>query len=51
MYAITGATGRVGGTVARELLASGHEVRVVVRDAAKASAWAGSASTTSRGIS
>jgi NAD(P)H dehydrogenase (quinone) len=40
MYAITGATGRVGGTVARELLASGHEVRVVVRDAAKASAWA-----------
>jgi uncharacterized protein YbjT (DUF2867 family) len=33
---VTGATGRVGERVARELLAQGHRVRALVRDAAKA---------------
>jgi uncharacterized protein YbjT (DUF2867 family) len=40
MYAITGVTGKVGGAVARELLASGQPVRAVVRDAARAASWA-----------
>jgi uncharacterized protein YbjT (DUF2867 family) len=40
MYAITGATGKVGGELARRLLAAGESVRVVVRDAAKGAAWA-----------
>lgn len=40
MYAITGITGNVGGAVARTLLAQGHSVRAVVRDAAKGRAWA-----------
>lgn len=40
MYAITGITGQVGGATARALLASGHAVRAVVRDASKAAAWA-----------
>ncbi|MBP0590858.1 NmrA family NAD(P)-binding protein [Paraburkholderia sp. LEh10] len=40
MYAITGITGKVGGALARELLASGQPVRAVVRDAARASSWA-----------
>ncbi|WP_233861577.1 NmrA family NAD(P)-binding protein [Paraburkholderia adhaesiva] len=40
MYAITGITGKVGGAAARELLASGHQVRAVVRDATRANAWA-----------
>jgi uncharacterized protein YbjT (DUF2867 family) len=35
IYAITGATGNIGGRIARELLAEGHEVRVLGRDAAK----------------
>ena len=39
MYAITGITGKVGGTVARTLLAQGQPVRAVVRDAAKGKAW------------
>lgn len=39
MYAITGITGNVGGAVARTLLAQGHSVRAVVRDAAKGKAW------------
>jgi NAD(P)H dehydrogenase (quinone) len=39
MYAITGITGQVGGTVARTLLAQGLPVRAVVRDAAKGRAW------------
>ena len=38
--AITGITGKVGGAVARRLLASGLPVRAVVRDAAKAASWA-----------
>ena len=40
MFAITGITGQVGGTVARTLLAAGKNVRAVVRDAHKGEAWA-----------
>src|SRR6201996_427062 len=40
MYAITGITGKVGGTVAQTLLAAGKNVRAVVRDEAKGKAWA-----------
>jgi NAD(P)H dehydrogenase (quinone) len=40
MYAITGITGKVGGTVAETLLAAGERVRAVVRDEAKGKAWA-----------
>jgi uncharacterized protein YbjT (DUF2867 family) len=39
MYAITGITGKVGGTLGRKLLAQGRSVRAVLRDAAKAEAW------------
>lgn len=39
MYAITGITGKVGGEVARTLLAGGANVRAVVRDARKGDAW------------
>lgn len=41
MYAITGVTGQVGGTVARTLLAAGKAVRAVVRDEIKGARWAG----------
>ena len=40
MYAITGITGKVGGIVARTLLAAGLPVRAVVRDADKGRPWA-----------
>ncbi len=40
MYAITGITGKVGGAVARNLLAAGKPVRAVLRDATKAKSWA-----------
>jgi NAD(P)H dehydrogenase (quinone) len=40
MYAITGITGKVGGELARTLLASGQPVRAVVRDADKGRKWA-----------
>ena len=40
MYAITGITGKVGGIVARTLLAAGLPVRGVVRDADKGRPWA-----------
>jgi uncharacterized protein YbjT (DUF2867 family) len=40
MYAITGITGQVGGALARALLAAGHPVRAVLRDAKKAAPWA-----------
>jgi uncharacterized protein YbjT (DUF2867 family) len=40
MFAITGITGKVGGALARSLLAAGHPVRAVVRDAQRARAWA-----------
>ena len=40
MYAITGITGKVGGELARTLLAAGEPVRAIVRDARKAEEWA-----------
>ncbi|HEY2534899.1 MAG TPA: NmrA family NAD(P)-binding protein [Xanthobacteraceae bacterium] len=40
MYAITGITGKVGGSVARALLNAGQSVRAVVRDREKGKAWA-----------
>ncbi|WP_088342837.1 MULTISPECIES: NmrA family NAD(P)-binding protein [Rhodomicrobium] len=40
MYAITGITGKVGGELARNLLAAGQPIRAVVRDARKGAAWA-----------
>jgi uncharacterized protein YbjT (DUF2867 family) len=39
MFAVTGATGKVGGATARTLLAAGKSVRVVVRDRAKGEGW------------
>lgn len=39
MFAVTGATGKVGGATARALRAAGKPVRVVVRDRAKGEAW------------
>ena len=39
MYAITGITGKVGGALARSLLADKRNVRAVLRDAAKATEW------------
>jgi NAD(P)H dehydrogenase (quinone) len=40
MFAITGVTGRVGGSVARHLLDAKQPVRAVVRDRSKGDAWA-----------
>jgi NAD(P)H dehydrogenase (quinone) len=40
MYAITGITGKVGGELARNLLAAGQRVRAVVRNASKSEEWA-----------
>jgi NAD(P)H dehydrogenase (quinone) len=40
MYAITGITGKVGGELARTLLAAGQPVRAVMRDARKGETWA-----------
>ena len=39
MYAITGITGKVGGALARSLLAEGQPVRAVLRDETKAAEW------------
>jgi uncharacterized protein YbjT (DUF2867 family) len=39
MFAITGITGNVGGTIADTLLQHGKKVRGIVRDGAKARAW------------
>src|SRR4051812_26960525 len=39
MYAIAGVTGHTGSAAAAALLAQGKPVRVIVRDAAKGSAW------------
>ncbi|WP_157219038.1 NmrA family NAD(P)-binding protein [Flavisphingomonas formosensis] len=41
MFAIMGATGKVGGAAARALRAAGQPVRAIVRDAAKGAPWAG----------
>jgi uncharacterized protein YbjT (DUF2867 family) len=38
-YVVAGATGRVGSIVASELLARGHEVKGIVRNADRAAAW------------
>ena len=40
MFLVIGITGRVGGAVARYLLAQGKRVRAMVRDPAKAAGWA-----------
>ena len=40
MYAVTGITGKVGGTLAQTLLATGKKVRAVVRHKAKGRPWA-----------
>ena len=40
MYAITGITGNVGGSVANNLLAAGRSVRAVMRNAGKGNVWA-----------
>src|SRR5262245_65874270 len=40
MYAITGITGKVGGELARTLLATGQPVRAIVRDERKGELWA-----------
>jgi NAD(P)H dehydrogenase (quinone) len=39
MYAVMGITGKVGGAVARALLAKGEKVRGIVRDPEKAAEW------------
>ena len=39
MYAITGITGKVGGALARTLLAAKQPIRAVLRDELKAAAW------------
>ena len=39
MFVIAGVTGHVGSVVATELIAKGHKVKVIVRDAAKGAAW------------
>jgi uncharacterized protein YbjT (DUF2867 family) len=40
MYAITGITGNVGGSVAHHLLSAGRSVRAVMRNIDKGSVWA-----------
>ena len=40
MFLITGITGQVGGAAATQLLNAGHSLRALVRDPAKAAAWA-----------
>lgn len=40
MIAVTGITGKVGGQVARGLIAQGHTVRAIVRDRARGEEWA-----------
>jgi len=40
MFAVMGVTGKVGGAVARHLLAAGAPVRAIVRDRAKGESWA-----------
>lgn len=41
IFAVLGANGQVGGATARQVLAAGHRLRVILRDAAKAEAWTG----------
>jgi uncharacterized protein YbjT (DUF2867 family) len=42
LFVVAGATGHIGSVVARELLAAGHKVRAIVRNADKAKALASS---------
>jgi len=39
MFVVAGVSGHVGSVVAEQLLAGGHKVKVIVRDAAKGAAW------------
>ena len=39
LYVITGITGKIGGVLARTLLAANQPVRAVVRDADKGAVW------------
>lgn len=39
MYALTGITGKVGGELAKNLLAAKQPVRAIIRDAGKGAAW------------
>ena len=39
MYTIMGITGRVGGSIAENLLAQGEQIRAIVRDPEKAARW------------
>ncbi len=39
MFAIMGVTGKVGGAVARSLIAAGQKIRIIVRDEAKGQPW------------
>src|SRR6202046_5740064 len=39
MYAIVGITGRVGGSIAEDLLTQGEQIRAIVRDPEKAARW------------
>lgn len=48
-YFVTGATGFIGGRLARQLLAAGHDVVVLARDPAKASELAAMGATAVRG--
>jgi uncharacterized protein YbjT (DUF2867 family) len=40
LYAVTGITGKIGGVLARTLLAANQPVRAVVRNADKGAVWA-----------
>jgi uncharacterized protein YbjT (DUF2867 family) len=40
LYAVTGISGKIGGILARTLLAANQPVRAVVRNAAKGAVWA-----------
>ncbi len=49
MFVITGATGNVGGTAAHALLAQGHAVKVIGRNAKKLSSFAGTSAVLAEG--
>ena len=49
MILVVGATGQLGGTIARRLMAGGHKVRVLVRPAADAGAYGAGGCEVARG--